>query len=61
MSDGDGTQVLPGNYTFTGATNLNASTLQVDGSLAGSAVDSQWRDLERDRDGRADRRAKAAT
>ena len=36
--DFDFTLVLPGNYTYTGTTVLDAGTLQVDGSLAGSAV-----------------------
>ena len=31
--------VLPGNYSFTGSTTVNTGNLQVDGSLAESAVD----------------------
>ena len=31
-------RILPGNYTFAGSTVLNAGTLQVDGSLADSAL-----------------------
>jgi autotransporter-associated beta strand protein len=36
LNDG---MVLAGNYTYTGSTTVNAGNLQVDGSLAGSAVD----------------------
>ena len=36
--DFDFALVLPGNYTFTGTTAVDAGTLQVDGSLAGSAM-----------------------
>jgi hypothetical protein len=33
-----GVQILPGNYSFTGSTFIENTTLQVDGSLAGSVV-----------------------
>ena len=47
------TLVLPGNYTFTGATSGFEGTLQVDGSLADSCGDpGVLGTLERDRDGR---------
>ena len=40
-ANGGVTQVLPGNDTYTGGTTVNFFNLQVDGSIAGSAVDLQ--------------------
>jgi IPT/TIG domain len=40
-ANGGVTQVLPGDYTYTGGTTANYFNIQVDGSIAGSAVDLQ--------------------